>query len=156
EPIAPRVETLPSDLLEPQHRDAVRRRMQAWLDGYRARALAPLLALRDASLSGAARGLAYALSAGLGCVPRRAVAGQIDALAKSDRPLLAQLGLHIGTVGVFLPALRSHESAQLRALLWAVARGQDPARAVAAVPRQRSVARAAAALPADFYAACLY
>jgi ATP-dependent RNA helicase SUPV3L1/SUV3 len=156
EPLAPRVETLPSDLLEPQHRDAVRRRMQSWLDAHLKRALAPLAALREAELSGAARGLAYALTAALGCVPRLAVAAQIEALAKSDRPLLAGLGVHIGTIGVFLPALRSRESTQLRALLWACARGEDPQRALAAVPRERGVARSATALPAEFYAVCLY
>lgn len=156
EVMRPRVEGLPSDLLEPQHRDAVRRRMQAWLDGHLARSLAPLFALADAPLSGAARGLAYALCAGLGCVPRRVVAAQIDALAKSDRPALAQLGVHVGSVGVFLPALRSRDTTKLRALLWACAHGEDPACAAAAVPQGRSVRRDSAPLPAGFYAACLY
>jgi ATP-dependent RNA helicase SUPV3L1/SUV3 len=156
EALRPRVETLPSDLLEPQHRDAVRRRMQTWLDGHVGRVLAPLATLREAPLSGAARGLAYALCAGLGCVPRRAVAAQIEALAKSDRPLLAGLGVHIGTVGVFLPALKARATLALRALLWALAHGAEPGRAAAAVPHQRSVARSGASLPAEFYAACLY
>jgi ATP-dependent RNA helicase SUPV3L1/SUV3 len=156
EPLKPRVETLPADLLEPQHRDAVRRRMQDWLDRHLAQALAPLFALRDAPLSGAARGLAYAVSANLGCAPRRAVASQVDGLAKTDRPLLAQLGLHIGAAAVFVPALKSHDTAALRALLWACAHGHDLARAAAGVPCARSVPRSGADLPAGFYAACLY
>jgi ATP-dependent RNA helicase SUPV3L1/SUV3 len=156
EPLAPRVEALPADLLEPQHRDAVRRRMQGWLASHLRSVLAPLFALREAPLTGAARGLAYTLSANLGCVPRRTVQAQIDALAKSDRPALAALGVHIGAMSVFLPAFKSRETMPLRALLWACAHGEDPARALAALPERRSVSRAGAPLPAGFYAACLY
>ncbi|HEX9463470.1 MAG TPA: helicase-related protein [Alphaproteobacteria bacterium] len=154
--LRPRVETLPADLLEPQHRDAVRRRMQDWLDAYLAKGLAPLYALRESPLSGAARGLAYALCAGLGCVPRRAVAAQVEALAKSDRPLLASLGVHIGTLAVFMPALKGRASTELRAMLWACGHGEDWPRAIAAVPKTRAIRRAEAGLPASFYAACLF
>ena len=156
EALSPRIETLPADLLEPQHRDAVRRRMQEWLDGHLATALGPLYSLRNAPLTGAARGLAYALCAGLGCVPRRAVAAQIDALAKSDRPLLASLGVHIGSVAVFMPALKGHPGTDLRAMLWACRHGGDLAQAVAAVPKTRALRRADTILPPGFYAACLF
>ena len=156
QPLRPRIETLPADLLEPQHRDAVRRRMQDWVDGHLQRSLAPLYGLQDAALSGAARGLAYALCANLGCASRRAVAAQIDALAKADRPRLAELGVHIGSIAVFVPALKGRDSAKLRALLWACAQGHDFARSLAAVPSHSSVRRNDASLPAGFYAACSF
>jgi ATP-dependent RNA helicase SUPV3L1/SUV3 len=154
--LAPRVEALPADLLEPRHRDEVRRRMQDWARGHIARALAPLFALRDASLSGAARGLAYELAARLGCAPRSAVMEQVSALKPEDRSALAALGVHIGTAAVFLPALKSGNSVVLRALLWACATGHEPAEALAVLPRARSAPRSRSALPEEFYAAAFY
>jgi ATP-dependent RNA helicase SUPV3L1/SUV3 len=156
EPLQPRVETLPADLLEPQHRDDVRRRMQDWLVAHLQRELAPLFNLRAAPLTGAARGLAYALCAGLGCVPRCAVAGQIAALAKGDYAALQALGVHLGAIAVFMPALKRRESISPRAVLWACSHGVDVATASAAIPHSRSVPRAKTTLPSGFYYACHY
>jgi ATP-dependent RNA helicase SUPV3L1/SUV3 len=155
-PLAPRVDTLPADLLEARHRDDVRRHLQGWVDRHIAGALAPLCALRDAPLTGAARGLAFELALHLGCVARRAAEAQIAALDKNDRDRLAALGVHIGQAAVYLPILRNAESTRLRAMLWAGAHSRDPAEAVAAVPRQRSLRRNDATLPSGFYNACLY
>lgn len=155
-PLGPRVSILPADLLEARHRDDVRRRLQGWVDAYLTRALAPLCALRDAPLTGAARGLAFELVLRLGCVARRDVTAQLDALGKRDRGALHALGLHIGQAAVYMPALRAQESTALRALLWACANGKEPAEIRAAIPRQRSIPRGAASLPAGFYNACLY
>ena len=155
-PLTPRVDTLPADLLEARHRDDVRRRLQGWVDGYITRTLAPLCALRDAALSGAARGLAFELALHLGCVARRAVSAQLAALDKRDRGALAALGAHIGQVAVFLPVLRAPVSTTLRAVLWACAQGREPAEASAAIPQQRSIRRNDATLPPGFYNACLY
>ncbi len=156
EPLSPRVEALPTDLLEPRHRDEVRRRMQAWLTAHLERELAPLFRLRAAQLSGAGRGLAYTLSTALGCVPRAVVAQQVAALAKTDRGPLTELGVHIGTVAIFMPALKHPATRELRALLWACAHNQDPATVLKQIPQQRGVSRRDARLPASFYAACLY
>ena len=155
-PLAPRAELLPADLLEPRHREDARKRLQAWLDAHLRRELAPLFALADAALSGAGRGLAYALRQGLGCAPRAAVASQIAALAKEDRAALPTLGVHLGIHAVYLPALKPRGAASLRALLWACAAGRDIAACVAAAPAARAIPRAGASLPASFYAACYY
>jgi len=155
-PLTPRVDVLPADLLEARHRDDVRRRLQGWVDGQIGSALALLCALRDAPLTGAARGLAFELVLHLGCVARQGVAAQLAALEKNDRGALAALGVHIGQAAVYMPALRAQDSTHLRAVLWACANGRDPAEAVAAIPRQRSVRRREAKLPAAFYNACLY
>lgn len=155
-PLTPRVSILPADLLEARHRDEVRRRLQGWIEGHIARSLAPLCALRDAPLTGAARGLAFELILRLGCVARRDVAAQLEALGKKDRGALAQLGVYLGHVAIYLPALRGPESTMLRALLWACAQGRDPAEICTAVPRQRSIRRDDASLPTGFYNACSY
>jgi ATP-dependent RNA helicase SUPV3L1/SUV3 len=155
-PLTPRVSILPADLLEARHRDDVRRRLQSWVDAHIARALAPLCVLRDAPLTGAARGLAFELALRLGCVARRDVEAQLQALNKGDRGALAALGVHIGQVAIFVPALRAQDSTMLRALLWACANGREPAEIRAAVPRRRSIRRNDAPLPTGFYNACLY
>jgi ATP-dependent RNA helicase SUPV3L1/SUV3 len=155
-PLAPRVEALPADLLEPRHRDDVRRRLQDWLAAHLGRRLGPLLALRDAPLKGSARGLAYELAFHLGCVARPTVAMQIEALGKLDRQALAGLGVHIGQMAVYLPVLRGRDSTVLRALLWACAHAHDAAACVRAIPQSRSVPRREARLPAGFYGACQY
>jgi ATP-dependent RNA helicase SUPV3L1/SUV3 len=121
--LAPRVEVLPSDLLEGPHREAIRRRLTAWVDAHLAAMLAPLFALRAAELTGPARGLAYELVGGLGAVPRRRVAALAAALAPADRAALAQLGVAIGEHAVFLPALRAHRSMALRVVLQRVFAG---------------------------------
>jgi ATP-dependent RNA helicase SUPV3L1/SUV3 len=123
--LAPRVEVLPSDLLEGPHREAIRRRLTAWLDAHLAALLAPLFALRAAELTGPARGLAYELAGGLGAVPRRRVAALAAALAPADRAALVQLGVAIGEHAVFLPALRAHRSMGLRVVLQRVFAGED-------------------------------
>jgi ATP-dependent RNA helicase SUPV3L1/SUV3 len=72
---------------------------------------------------GAARGLAFALAEGLGAAPRRAVAQQVAALSSDDRRALARLGVNLGRLAVFLPALQKPESSRLRARLFGVRHG---------------------------------
>ncbi|MBI3451408.1 MAG: disulfide oxidoreductase [Rhodospirillales bacterium] len=150
--LSPRVEPLPADLLEAQHRDAVRRRLVAWLDGHFARMVAPLRALQAAPLTGAARGLAFELSAALGVLPRGRIASQVAALSRLDRRALAGLGVVIGETAAFLPALKNHASVALRALLWSVFHGR---REVFASGPRLSLARDPA-LPPALLAACFF
>jgi len=128
--LAPKVEVLPSDLLEGPHREAIRRRLTAWLDGHLAAQLAPLYALRAAELTGPARGLAYELTGAMGCVLRRRVAPLVAALAPADRADLTRLGVAIGEHAIFMPALRSHRSVGVRVTLWRIFSGADMAQPV--------------------------
>ncbi len=123
EMLAPRVEVIASDLLEGPHREAIRRRLTAWLDRHLTAQLAPLFALRAAELTGPARGLAYELVAGFGCVTRRHVNALVAALTRADRGMLTARGVVIGEAVVFLPALKSHHAMALRATLWRIFAG---------------------------------
>ena len=76
--------------------------------------------------AGTARGLAFALVEGLGAVTRRCVAKQVSALSPEDRRELARLGVSIGRLAVFLPALQNAAAMRLRARLFAVRRGLLP------------------------------
>ncbi len=123
EMLVPRIEVIASDLLEGPHREAIRRRLTAWLDRHLTAQLAPLFTLRAAELTGPARGLAYELVTGFGCVTRRHVHALLAALTRADRGTLTARGVVIGEAVVFLPALKSHHSMPLRATLWRVFTG---------------------------------
>ena len=150
--LAPRIEVLGSDLLDAPLRERVRKRLAAWLDGRLAATLAPLLALGEAAPAGTARGLAFALAEGLGAVSRRSVARQVSALGPADRRELARLGVSIGRLAVFLPALQHGEAMRLRARLFAVRHGLGTHDG----PQGAPSAASDPTRPPAFYLACGY
>jgi ATP-dependent RNA helicase SUPV3L1/SUV3 len=150
--LAPQVDVLATDLLDPPLRERVRRRLAAWLDGHLRAALGPLFALREKAPAGAARGLAFVLAEGLGAASRRPIAAQVAALDGEDRRALSRLGVTIGRFALFLPALQKPEAMRLRARLWAVRsaqRGDTGPDGAPSVPND--IAR-----PLAFYLACGY
>jgi len=150
--LQPQVEVLASDLLDPPLRERVRRRLAGWLDSHLRSTLLPLFALRDGTPPGVVRGLAFALVEGLGAVPRRSVAQQIAALTPEDRRALARLGVTVGRLSVFLPALLRPEAARLRSRLFAVRQGRPAESGPDGAPSVPNDARQSPA----FYLACGY
>ena len=149
----PLIEIVPQGVLDAEHRDRVRARLSNWLGGVLAEGLGPLFALRDADLSGAARGIAFQLVEGLGSLSRRSAQSLAGAIGPEDRRTLRRFGVRIGSESVFLPALVKPKASRLRALLWAV-HGDHPVRpppppGLNWVPTQRDV-------EAAFYEACGY
>jgi ATP-dependent RNA helicase SUPV3L1/SUV3 len=149
--LAPQVEALGSDLLAAPQREAVRRRLIAFLDGLLRRSLGPLVALREAPLQGAARGLTFALVEGLGLVARRAVAEQLGALTPDDRGLLSRMGVTFGRHAVFLTALLRPEAVRVRVALATARFGTPDGPLPDAGPSLPSPVKASA-----FYEACGY
>ena len=150
--IQPRVDVLSSDLLDPPLRERVRRRLAGWLESHLRQALPPLFALRDGAPPGVVRGLAFTLVEGLGAVSRRSVAQQVAALTPDDRKTLASLGVTVGRLTLFLPALLRPDSARLRARLFAVQQGRPAVSGPDGEPSVPGDPR----MPAAFYLACGY
>jgi ATP-dependent RNA helicase SUPV3L1/SUV3 len=150
--LAPRVDVLPSELLDLPRRERVRRRLAAWVEAHLRATLGPLLALRASAPAGAARGLAFVLAEGLGSVRRRDVAEQVAALTRTERKALSRLGVTLGRLTVFLPALLRPPAIRLRARLFAVRRG-GPTRVG---PEGEPSVPLDPALPGAFYLACGY
>jgi ATP-dependent RNA helicase SUPV3L1/SUV3 len=150
--LLPQVDVEPTDLLDPSLREKVRRRLAAWLEAHLRAALAPLFALREGAPPGAARGLAFVLAEGLGSVSRRTVAEQVAALPPEDRRALSRLGVTLGRLAVFLPALLRPETLRLRARLFAVRHGGP----VVPGPEGLPSVPLELARPAAFYLACGY
>jgi ATP-dependent RNA helicase SUPV3L1/SUV3 len=124
-PAAPRIEPLRSDLLDGGLRARVRHRLEAWLAAELARVFAPLKRLEAATLSGAARGVAFQLIEALGVKPRQALEQQLAALAPSDAQALVRLGVRLGAETVFMPALVKPAAQAMKAALWSVHAGSS-------------------------------
>lgn len=152
--LRPQIDPLRTDLLDGPARERVRRRLVPWLDGYLAEALAPLIRLREAPLSGPARGLAFQLTEALGTLPRREVRDQLKALTPADRRALARLGIRMGRLDLYLQGLQQRESVRTRAQLWCVRSGL---RTLPALPPPGYIALAVDPnLPDGFYRAIGY
>jgi ATP-dependent RNA helicase SUPV3L1/SUV3 len=134
-------------------RERVRRRLSDWLEVEIGGLLRPLEALRQAELEGPARGIAYQLLQGLGSLPRAGLGPLIDGLAKADRERLKRLGVRLGFLDVFLPALLKPAHIRVRARLWAAAQGLE---APPAPPLGLVSARAEPDWPEGFAGACGY
>lgn len=106
------------DVLDPPARIAVRERLETWFAAQLARYL-PVFARLDAATrnsaaSGELRALAGALLEAGGLLPRRAAARLIDALAPDARKALRRIGVTIGTLDLFAPALLKPQAARWR------------------------------------------
>ncbi|MBX3563071.1 MAG: helicase [Sphingomonas sp.] len=106
------------DVLDPPARIAVRERLETWFAAQLARYLPVFARLdaatRDSAASGELRALAGALLEAGGLLPRRAAARLIDALAPDARKTLRRIGVTIGTLDLFAPALLKPQAARWR------------------------------------------
>ena len=151
--LSPGLRVLPSDLLETAPRRRVEARLREWVAGLVAGELAPLAALAGTErLSGRARGMAYRLAEALGTLRRDAISDLVGSLKRADRQALGRLGVRIGRVAVYLPAMQKARPAGLLDLLWRIHRngGGEPLAA------NRQVLPLDAAIPAARYAAAGY
>ncbi len=124
--LTPRVEPLSSEFLDSRARERLRQRLAAWSRHHLRARLTPLYRIGEAAaqggFSGPARGLLYQLAETLGLVPRERVAEQLGAIGKAERKRLAALGVRLGRVCVYMPALRRAGRPEMRGLLWSVHR----------------------------------
>jgi ATP-dependent RNA helicase SUPV3L1/SUV3 len=123
--LSPALHVIADDILEPRERDVVLARLDKWLRGQIEKVLSGLQDLDDASLKGAARGLAFQLKEGLGSLWRGDAAAQIDALSREDRKHLRKLGVRLGRDMAFLPAVLKPNGIKWRALLWALSHDRN-------------------------------
>jgi ATP-dependent RNA helicase SUPV3L1/SUV3 len=127
--LSPRIELHRAlDALGPADRQAVARRLQVWLDDQVARHLEPLANIaagaRDPQQSAAARALLAPLGEAGGVIARAEVEEVLDALDREQRAPLNKIGIRIGTLDIFVPALLKPEAARWRV---ALAAAQDNA-----------------------------
>jgi ATP-dependent RNA helicase SUPV3L1/SUV3 len=112
------------DQLSAARRAELRARLEAWLDAQVDRNLRALkklaAAATDRSSSPGVRALAAMLADAGGVLTRRTLVTTIAALEQSDRQTLHKLGVRLGPLDVFVPALLKPASQQWRAILQSV------------------------------------
>ncbi|OIR09034.1 hypothetical protein GALL_86400 [mine drainage metagenome] len=147
--LRPVVALLPSDLIAAAAREALQRRLSAWLRDHLALAAAPLMRALAAALPGPARGLVYQLGLGLGSMPRAGAEPLLAALTPGDRKALARLGVRLGVESLYLPEMLKPAAQALRALLWSAWAGRE----VPPPPPGRASLVMADGVPPAFYEA---
>ncbi len=116
--LKPRIEPMGSALLDSRHRQALRARMQAWLDLEVQRRLGSLAGLRTLEGSPALRGIGYRLAEAAGVMERRELHDQLAALTKAERKLLTGQGVRIGRDSLHVPQLLRGAPNRWRLMLW--------------------------------------
>ena len=117
------------DQLSAARRAELRARLEAWLDAQVDRNLKSLkklaTAASDRSSSPGVRALAAMLTAAGGVMTRRELVGSIAVLEQADRQTLHRLGVRLGPLDVFQPALLKPAAQQWRAVLHCVRANQS-------------------------------
>jgi ATP-dependent RNA helicase SUPV3L1/SUV3 len=118
--LRPQAEPIDSEFLDGPAREAVRQRVQRFVEAEVRTTLAPLFAaIAAAETVPGLRGLLHRLADGMGVLTDAPEPG----LSPEQRAALRRLGVRAGRHGVFMPALLKAPQAALRAALWAIARG---------------------------------
>src|SRR6185295_2512721 len=154
--LAPKVDALPSDLLDGPAREEVRKRAAAWVETRIRLGLSELMDARATleQLPPGARGIVFQLCENLGVLQRRPIEQQMAELGEEDRRALAKLGVRVGVYSLYFPSMLKPVPIRLRAGLWMVAKGRE------AIPPLPAEGRTSMDLPRDaereFYAAIGY
>ena len=153
--LAPKVEALPSDLLDGPAREEVRKRAATWVETRIRLGLSELMDARaTAELPAGARGIVFQLCESLGVLPRRPIEQQLSELGEEDRKALARLGVRVGIYSLYFPSMLKPVPIRLRAGLWMIAKNRET------IPTLPAEGRTSMDLPRDaerdFYAAIGY
>jgi len=124
--LAPKVEALPSDLLDGPAREDVRKRAATWVETRIRLGLSELMDARATTeLPAGARGIIFQLCESLGVLARRPIEDQLAQLNEEDRKALARLGVRVGVYSLYFPSMLKPVPIRLRAGLWMVARNRE-------------------------------
>jgi ATP-dependent RNA helicase SUPV3L1/SUV3 len=109
------------DVLDPQARSAIQARLDSWFAAHLLRQLPTLAKLdaatRDPQAGAPLRAIAGALLEAGGLLPRRAAGAMVEALDPAARQALRAIGVTIGTLDLFAPALLKPGAAAWRRVL---------------------------------------
>jgi len=125
--LAPKVEALPSDLLDGPAREEVRKRAASWVETRIRLGLSEMMDARATleQLPPGARGIIFQLCENLGVLQRRPIEQQMADLNEEDRKALAKLGVRVGVYSLYFPSMLKPVPIRLRAGLWMIARNRD-------------------------------
>lgn len=120
----PKLRLLVDETLSSASQDAVRARLQAWLDMQVTRFLGSLRDLETtAELTGLARGIAFRVVEALGVLDRLKVLQDVRNLDQEGRAALRSKGIRFGGYHLFMPSLLKPAPRLLALQLWALQHG---------------------------------
>ena len=104
--------------------DAVKARLNGWLEVYLNAKIAPLFAalrtLDEENASGSARGILWQVAEQLGTMPREKVSDLVKGLIDADKKVLAKTGMRTGCDYLYFPMLLKPAAQRVLAILWKV------------------------------------
>ena len=123
--LRPQVDVAESEFLDGPQREAVRQRLQRFVEAEIADALAPVrAAVAAGATEPALRGRLHVLEQGMGVMAGAGLPGDVaEDIPHALRGRLKALDVRAGRFGVFLPAALKPRAAALRARLWALSAG---------------------------------
>ena len=127
-PLRPGIQLLEDELIDGRQRQAVEKRLRAWLESMLRHRLKPLFIAEAAALPAAARGLVYQLIEHLGAVPRVRIADAVTRLTGEERQALVRLDVKFGRETVWISGLNDRRQRRVLGLLFAIHHEIDPGR----------------------------
>ncbi len=158
DPLKPTFTLLTDEHLAASDKDAVSKRIEAWIEHYIEVRLKPLVEISKAEdVVGLARGIAFRLRENFGILKRETVTDEIKSLDQEGRSQLRKYGVRFGAHNIYFPLLLKPAAADLLLLFWLLKLGHTfglTSVAMAEAPRQglTSVPRVEA-MPEAFYRA---
>jgi len=114
----PKIRLLHTDLLDEGQNKVVMTRLESWLQEQMEKNLGPLLALKNAEIPGAGKGIAFQLYEHAGMMLRSDVQELLKGLPKEERPALNKLGIKLGAYYIYQRDMLKPAATQLKAVLW--------------------------------------
>ena len=116
--LKPKVTSIQHEMLDGQMRNHIQRRLQRWLDQHMSTFCRPIFHAMDAVSSGHSKAIAFRLLEGMGNTSREGCEDLVRALSPEERKLFAQLGVRLGQLNLFIPAMLKAQTIFLRNQLW--------------------------------------
>jgi len=150
--LQPKIKTLHTDLVDENQNKILLQKLESWLNEYKTKTLAPLLALEHNEVKGPAKGIAFQLFEKGGVMLRTAVQDMLAPMTKEERHTLNNLGVRIGAYYLYQKDLLKPAALETKAVLWRIFHEVPPERSP--LPQQGNVSMACPAQgDRDFYLA---
>ncbi len=135
EPLRPAFALMADEHLAQADKEAVVKRVEAWIAALIEMRLKPLVDLSKApDVTGLARGIGFQLVENFGVLPREVVAEEIRSLDQQARAELRKFGVRFGAYNIYFPILLKPAAADLLLLLWALKHGAAAGIEIANLP----------------------
>lgn len=122
--LKPKIVPVAGTMVDGYMRNMVRSRLEKWILDHIEQQFSPVLIANRLSPSSAVSGITFRLLEGLGNTQRKSSEQLLASLTRKDKEYLAKVGVRIGTVNLYMPAMLKNAPILLRDLLWKIHTGK--------------------------------